>query len=95
MKNLIQNEKTSLQNKIDKIPILTKHLLERNQNQYVSLLNKLEILNPLLTIKRGYSITKKDDKVITSVKDLKKDDTLQIQLQDGSVLADVEKIITN
>lgn len=95
MKNLIQNEKTSLQNKIDKIPILTKHLLERNQNQYVSLLNKLEILNPLLTIKRGYSITKKDDKVITSVKDLKKDDTLQIQLQDGSVLADVEKIINN
>lgn len=95
MKNLIQNEKTSLQNKIDKIPILTKHLLERNQNQYVSLLNKLEILNPLLTIKRGYSITKKDDKVITSVKDLKKDDTLQIQLQDGSVLADVEKIIKN
>lgn len=95
MKNLIQNEKTSLQNKIDKIPILTKHLLERNQNQYVSLLNKLEILNPLLTIKRGYSITKKDDKVITSVKDLKKDDTLQIQLQDGFVLADVEKIIKN
>ena len=95
MKNLIQNEKTSLQNKIDKIPILTKHLLERNQNQYVSLLNKLEILNPLLTIKRGYSITKKDDKVITSVKDLKKDDTLQIQLQDGFVLADVEKIINN
>ena len=95
MKNLIQNEKTSLQNKIDKIPILTKHLLERNQNQYVSLLNKLEILNPLLTIKRGYSITKKDDKVITSVKDLKKDDILQIQLQDGSVLADVEKIIKN
>ena len=44
MKNLIQNEKTSLQNKIDKIPILTKHLLERNQNQYVSLLNKLKIL---------------------------------------------------
>ena len=95
MKNLIQNEKTSLQNKIDKIPILTKHLLERNQNQYVSLLNKLEILNPLLTIKRGYSIAKKDDKVITSVRDLKKDDTLQIQLQDGSVLADVEKIIKN
>lgn len=95
MKNLIQNEKTSLQNKIDKIPILTKHLLERNQNQYVSLLNKLEILNPLLTIKRGYSITKKDDKVITSVKDLKKDDILQIQLQDGFVLADVEKIINN
>lgn len=95
MKNLIQNEKTSLQNKIDKIPILTKHLLERNQNQYVSLLNKLKILNPLLTIKRGYSITKKEDKVITSVKDLKKDDILQIQLQDGSVLADVEKIINN
>lgn len=95
MKNLIQNEKISLQNKIDKIPILTKHLLERNQNQYISLLNKLEILNPLLTLKRGYSITKIDNKVITSVKNINKNDALQVELQDGSVLADVEKIIEN
>lgn len=92
MKNLIQNEKISLQNKIDKIPILTKHLLERNQNQYISLLNKLEILNPLLTLKRGYSITKIDNKVITSVKNINKNDVLQVELQDGFLLTKVEKI---
>ena len=92
MKNLIQNEKISLQNKIDKIPILTKHLLERNQNQYISLLNKLEILNPLLTLKRGYSITKIDNKVITSVKNINKNDALQVELQDGFLLTKVEKI---
>lgn len=92
MKNLIQNEKISLQNKIDKIPILTKHLLERNQNQYISLLNKLEILNPLLTLKRGYSITKIDNKVITSVKNINKNDALQVELQDGFLFTKVEKI---
>ena len=92
MKNLIQNEKISLQNKIDKIPILTKHLLERNQNQYISLLNKLEILNPLLTLKRGYSITKMDNKVITGVKNINKNDALQVELQDGFLLTKVEKI---
>ena len=92
VKNLIQNEKISLQNKIDKIPILTKHLLERNQNQYISLLNKLEILNPLLTLKRGYSITKIDNKVITSVKNINKNDALQVELQDGFLLTKVEKI---
>ena len=77
----------SIQNKIDKIPILTKHLLERNQNQYVSLLNKLEILNPLLTLKRGYSIVKKDNKVVDKISKLNSNDNITLELQDGNIEA--------
>ncbi len=60
------------------------------KNRFSNNLNKLEILNPLLTIKRGYSITKKDDKVITSVKMLNKNDKISVELTDGSINAIVE-----
>ena len=64
--------------------------LNNDKNNYVNLLNKLEILNPLLTLKRGYTITKKEGKVITSVKDVKSKDKIDIDLSDGSLKAIVE-----
>lgn len=93
MKNRIQNEENGLTSKVEKLPLFITHLLERNQNKYVSLLNKLEILNPLLTIKRGYSITKMNDKVITSTLQVNKNDSLEVELQDGLLLTRVEEII--
>lgn len=60
-------------------------LIEKNTNKYLQILSKLETLSPLLTIKRGYSITKKDGKVVTSCNDLKKDDKITIELKDGTV----------
>ena len=38
--------------------------LNNNKNRYLTTINKLEVLNPLNTIKRGYSITKKEGKNI-------------------------------
>lgn len=93
MKNRIQNEENGLTSKVEKLPLFITHLLERNQNKYVSLLNKLEILNPLLTIKRGYSITKMNDKVITSTLQVNKNDSLEVELQDGLLLTRVEEIM--
>ena len=47
--------------------------------------DKLKILNPLLTLKRGYSIAKIDDKVISSAKDVKSGDELDIKFDDGTI----------
>ena len=47
--------------------------------------DKLKILNPLLTLKRGYSIAKIDDKVVSSVKDVKSGDKLDIEFDDGTI----------
>ena len=60
-------------------------LFEAKTNKYLQVLSKLETLSPLLTIKRGYSITKKNGKIITSCNDLKKDDKVTIELKDGTV----------
>ena len=54
-----------------------------------------EILNPLNTLKRGYSITKKDNKVLTSIKNIKKDEMIEVNLSDGIINAKVNEIKEN
>ena len=60
-------------------------ILDKKANKYLQLVSKLETLSPLLTIKRGYSVTRWGDKVVKSVKDVKKDDLLDIELSDGKI----------
>ena len=60
-------------------------ILDKKSNRYLQLVSKLETLSPLLTIKRGYSITRCNGKVIKSVKEVKKDDLLDIELCDGKI----------
>ena len=64
-------------------------LIDKKANKYLQIVSKLETLSPLETIKRGYTMTKKDDKVITSSKKIKKGDHLEINFSDGSVEAEV------
>lgn len=92
MLSILKNERNRYDKYTDKISILIEKKLEKNKNDYVNVLNKLEILNPLLTIKRGYSITKINDRVVTSIKKIKKDDDLVVQLTDGFVTAKVSDI---
>ena len=60
-------------------------LIEQKKNLFVPVLSKLETLSPLLTLKRGYTITKKNNQVIQSAKMIKKDDLLEVEFQDGVV----------
>lgn len=52
-----------------------------------NLIDKLELLNPLKVLGRGYSITYSGDKVIKDVKDVK--DTVNIKLYNGEIKAKV------
>ena len=56
------------------------------------MISKLEVLNPLNTLNRGYAIIKKDDKVLSSIKNIKKNDTLTIKLKDGEVTSKIIKV---
>jgi len=85
-------ERKNIDNRIDKLVSIIDRYLDNNKNRYLTFLNKLEVLNPILTIKRGYSITKIDDVVISSVKKIKKKDVMTVELVDGSVIATVDEI---
>ena len=65
-------------------------LLDNKTNKYLNLVGKLEALSPLLTLQRGYTMTKKDGKVVSSSKKIKKGDLLEISFSDGEVNAVVE-----
>ena len=56
------------------------------------LIEKLEILNPLNSLKRGYSITKINDKCVKSIKDIKIDDNINIIIKDGEINAKVMEV---
>jgi len=60
-------------------------IIEKKENKYLQLISKLETLSPLLTIKRGYTIAKKDGKVITTSKALNKKDIIEVEFSDGIV----------
>ena len=57
------------------------------------IIGKLEVLNPMNTLKRGYSIVRKDGNVISDVKNIKKSDIIDINLKNGSVNAKVVEVI--
>lgn len=84
-KNIIDKEKIKLNN-IKTRPLFSNPLviLDKTKQKYTLLLGKLDALSPLKTLERGYGIIKLDDKAITSIKDLKKDDLINIELKDGS-----------
>ncbi len=65
-------------------------LLEKKGNKYLQLVSKLETLSPLLTLQRGYTMTKKEGKVITKSTDVKKKDIIEIVFSDGSVNAEIK-----
>lgn len=50
---------------------------------------KLEALNPVSVLQRGYSIAEKDGKMINSVKELKIDDEITLTFKDGKVITKV------
>ncbi len=56
------------------------------------LIEKLEILNPLNALKRGYSVTKKNGKCISSIKDIKVNDTIDVNVKDGNIKAKVMEV---
>ena len=50
------------------------------------------MLNPLNTLNRGYAMVKMDDRVLSSVKSIKKDDTVTIVLKDGNMTSKIIKV---
>ncbi len=58
--------------------------LEKAKTRYAQVALKIDTLSPMKTMTRGYSITEKEGKVIKSVKDLNKGDTVNIILVDGN-----------
>ena len=67
-------------------------LIDNKKNNYINLLSKLEVLNPVTTLKRGYSVTRVGDKIITNIGDIKVNDILVTEVSNGKIESTVKSI---
>jgi len=70
-------------------------LYKEKQSKLCNLIEKLELINPLGVLKRGYSLTYQDNKVINSINKLKVNEKLLIKLHDGDINAQIIEIKEN
>lgn len=90
------NEKKLVLEHIKKNYILNNpsSLLENAKITLKNNIEKIELLNPLSVLKRGYSITYFNEKTLKSIDKIKKNDSIQIKLTDGllkAIVTEVEK----
>jgi len=69
---------------------LISNSLENRKNRMLNFSSKLQALNPSSILQRGYSITRQDGKVLSSVENAKLGQDLAIQLRDGTISAQVK-----
>ena len=69
-----------------------EELLKKKKHDYTLILNKLEILNPISILSKGYSVVSLNDKTINSTENISKGDVLNIKLYKGSLKAKVESV---
>ena len=72
--------------------ILVKpEILYKDKRIYLeNLINKLYLLNPLNSLKRGCTLTYKDNKLVTDINNLNKKDIINIKFKNGDITAVVE-----
>ena len=95
--NLNKNIFINLQSKKTKLELYKKNYIINNPNVLYNekkknlfrLIEKLELVNPLSILKKGYNLTYKNDKIIKTVKDININDTLKIKMNDGIIISNV------
>jgi len=70
--------------------------LQHKSESFVHLIEQLQLVSPLATIARGYSVTRnKDDRVVHSTAQIAINEEINIQVSDGSIKAKVTNIQAN
>ena len=70
-----------------------EEIIKSKNKEYDLLLNKLELLNPLAILKKGYSVLTKDGISVKTSKDLKNKDIIDVRLGEGAIIAEVKEIL--
>ena len=67
-------------------------VINTNSYNYKLLINKLELLNPLNILSKGYSLTTVDNEVVNDSKQVKIGDSINVRLSKGNIKAEVKEI---
>ncbi len=86
---MIEDYYLKVDNQIKKLEKNIKEKEQTEKQKYIKLVAKLDTLSPLKTLSRGYSIVESENKIVKSVKELKKGQNIEIRLTDGKAQAQV------
>ena len=70
-------------------------LYKDKKKEITNIIDKLELLNPLGVLKRGYTLTSQEDKIIKSIKNIDTKKPITIKLHDGIIDAEIKNIKEN
>jgi len=96
---ILKNPLVLYENKKQKLDLLNEKLnnivtlkIDNNKTKIENMIDKLNLVNPLNILKRGYALTYKNDKIIKQVSEIKKEDELTIKLSDGNIKVNVKEV---
>ena len=90
--SLIDKNKTNLNQQITRLKNYSDYFIEHQKNQLSNKASLLNLLSPLNTLSRGYTITHNEkEKVIVSFKKINSGDLIVTKFHDGKVISKVTK----
>lgn len=88
----LENKNQELVEREERLKRAIQYQLNEIKNSLDRRVHKVITLNPLETLKRGYSVVTKDNEIIKSVKNIKIDDEIAIKVTDGIIKGKVKEI---
>ena len=84
--NIIMDRKNKINN-LSKSFVITNptNIFKNKINKIEVLIGKLAVINPINTLKRGYSVSYKNEKIVNSIKNINENDILKINVSDGII----------
>ncbi len=83
--NKLKQSKEDVNHKTKLLNTYFSRLLDQKQNKYLLSINKLELVNPLSIMKKGYSLSKVNGQIVKTVQDVKISDKVDILVNDGVI----------
>ena len=88
---MLDNFQIRLDERTASLERAVERMLSQKQQSIASIAGKLQALNPLSILSRGYATVSRDGVPMTSVQQIYENDTLDIRMADGSVRATVSQ----
>ena len=92
LKYKVNESSNELLNVDNRLKISIGKTVDLKNNKFLNIITKLETLNPINTIKRGYTITKNKEKCINNINNVKIGDIIETELVNGKLFSEVKNV---
>ena len=87
--NKVKNYKEKTIQLSENLSRIYKHILERKQNRLSQSIDKLDLVNPLSIMSKGYAVVKQENHIKKSIHDINPSLTLDVSMHDGEMTCKV------